>query len=508
MSNTSFLQMRNISKQYQGTLALQGVTFSAWSGEVHAVSGENGAGKSTLIKILAGAVQPDEGEIYLNNERVIIRSPYEAHSQGIYTVYQEFSLVQHLSIAENILLGQMPTRRLKGWVNWSTAYAQAASLLGEIGFSGFDVRMPVSQLSVSQQQIVEIAKALAGRPRILILDEPTAVLSQGEVGHLFRLIKALKAQSILVLYISHRLDELFEIADRITVLKDGQLVSTVNTADTDNDHLIRLMVGRTLKEIYPKQTPKQAGEVLRVQGLSREETLKNISFTLARGEILGLFGLVGSGRTELARCLFGADPITTGEIYLDGQPIHPKTPRQAVQSGIAFLTEDRKRSGLVLGASIKDNISLASMSAMNTLGFLHRREQEKRVKAKVQELNIRTEHIYQHVWQLSGGNQQKVALAKWLLVNAKVLILDEPTRGIDVGTKVEIYQFIHQLAAGGLGVLLISSEMLEIIGLCSRALVMREGQLVGELTQAQFSEENLLTLAAGVTPKSEVIYAN
>lgn len=507
MPDTSFLQMRNISKHYHGTQALSKVTFSAQAGEVHAVSGENGAGKSTLMKILAGAVQPDEGEIYLNNERVEIRSPYEAHRHGIYTVYQEFSLVPHLSIAENILLGQMPTRKAKGWINWSKAYAHAADLLEQIGFTGFDVRVPVARLSVSQQQMIEIAKAMAGKPRILILDEPTSVLSQEEVGHLFKLIKGLKARSILILYISHRLGELFEIADRITVLKDGQAVATVNTHETDHDHLIRLMVGRQLKEIYPKQSAQQGRQVLRVSNLSRDEALKDISFTLASGEILGLFGLVGSGRTELARCLFGADPLTAGEIELDGQVINPKTPRQAVRAGIAFLTEDRKRSGLVLQASVKDNISLASIRDMNTLGFIHRGEQEKRVRGKVQELNIRTASIYQQVWQLSGGNQQKVALAKWLLVNAKVLILDEPTRGVDVGAKVEIYQFIHQLAASGIGVLLISSEMLEIIGMCSRVLVMREGRLVGELAKAEFSEENLLTMAAGVAQNANIVSA-
>lgn len=493
-----FLYLKQVSKSYDGTQALRKVDFSANTGEVHAIVGENGAGKTTLVKIIAGALERDEGEISLNGSTVKLGTPFSARRLGIRAVYQEFSMIPHITVAENILIGQMPTRRLKWWVNWNLAYRKAEEILNGIGFTGINVRTTLSRLSVSQQQMVEIAKAVAEKPRILILDEPSAVLSRQELKRLFGLIQMLKEQSTLILYISHRLDEIFEVADRITVLKDGQLVGTVRSKEVNENQLIKMMVGRDLKEIYPLRRSKPDEEIFSVRGLSKEDSFSNISFSLARGEILGLFGLVGSGRTQVARCIFGAEQPTSGEIWLKGKVIKPKSPHAAVKAGISLLTEDRKRDGLVMSCSIRDNISLATMKQMSRLGFLNRRLQGNQIRSKVQELNINPPQIERLVRTLSGGNQQKVVLAKWLLSQTKVLILDEPTRGVDVATKVEIYHIIGDLAEKGVGILFISSELPEIMGMSDRVLVMREGRLVGEFAKAEYSEESLLAAAAGV----------
>jgi ribose transport system ATP-binding protein len=498
MENSDFLVMRGIRKSFSGTQALKGVDFSARLGEVHAIVGENGAGKSTLMKILSGALQRDAGEIYLGGELVEIKSPIIAHRLGIRAVYQEFSLVRHLSITENILMGQMPTGKVKWWVDWNQAHRLAEEKLAEIGFTGLDVHTTVSHLSVSHQQMVEIAKAAVTRPRVWILDEPSAVLSQEELNRLFTMIEQLKRESALILYISHRLDEVFKVADRITVLKDGELMGTVLPQKTDEGQLIRMMVGRTLGEFYPDRHTKPGEEILAVKGLTQEGFFTDVSFSLASGEILGLFGLVGSGRTQVARCIFGANRPTSGDICFRGKVVRLNMPHDAVQAGIALLTEDRKRDGLVMSCSISDNVSLATLEQVSHWGLLNIRHRDARVQEKVQELSIHPTQITRLVRQLSGGNQQKVVLAKWLLSQAQVLILDEPTRGVDVATKVEIYRIISNLAEKGVGILLISSELPEILGISDRALVMREGRLVGEFTRAQASEESLLACAAGV----------
>jgi len=495
MSDRPLLEMRSVSKRFGNTQALDDVHFSAAAGEVHAISGENGAGKSTLMKILSGAVQADTGEIFLNDMPVSIASPHDAHRLGIHTVYQEFSLVGHLSVTENILIGRLPLSPVTHLINWPAAHRRARELLAEVGFEDFDVRQKVSQLSVAHQQMVELTKAIVEKPRILILDEPSAVLSQRELGYLLALIQRLRDEGILVLYISHRLDELFQVADRITVLKDGKLVGTLASAEANEEQLITLMVGRTLEEFYPEREAQPEDVLLAVRGLTREPDLRDISFTVRRGEIVGMFGLVGSGRTELARCLFGADRFDAGSITLNGAPFRPKSPHQAVEAGLALLTEDRKKSGLVLTASIRDNASLAAFPAMSWFGIIKRAEQDRQVKGKVDELQIQPPDIERLVQQLSGGNQQKVVLAKWMLVDARLIILDEPTRGIDVATKVEIYQIMHRLTQSGVAFLLISSEMLEILGMSDRVLVMRQGMLTGELNRAEMTEEKLLSLA-------------
>lgn len=498
MQSADFLEMQGIAKSYDGAQALRGVDLTARLGEVHAIVGENGAGKSTLVKILAGAVQPDAGRILLGGKPAAIHSPLAARALGIRAVHQEFSLVPHLTVTENILLGQMPTKGTRWWLDWDSAHSRAAEILREIGFGGIDVRTPVARLSVSHQQMVEIAKAVAEKPRILILDEPSAVLSEEELRGLFALIARLKEKATLILYISHRLEEVFQVADRITVLKDGEKVGTLVAQEASEAQLIRMMVGRTLEEVYPERRQAPAGEVLAVRNLTREGAFQDVSFSLRKGEILGFFGLVGSGRTQVARCIFGADRLDAGEIRLHGKPFKPKSPRDAVRAGIALLTEDRKRDGLVLSCSIRDNVSLASLPQMAHGVILDRRRQDRCVQAKVQELAIRPPELGRLVRTLSGGNQQKVALAKWLLTQASVLILDEPTRGVDVATKVEIYHIIGTLAEQGLAVLLISSELPEILGMSDRALVMREGRLVGEFSKSQATEESLLACAAGV----------
>jgi ribose transport system ATP-binding protein len=498
MEPSDFLVMRGIRKSFDGTQALKGVDFSARLGEVHAIVGENGAGKSTLMKILSGALIRDGGEILLDGIPAVIGTPLNAHRLGIRAVYQDFSLVRHLSITENILLGQMPSGRLKWFVDWNKAHHLAEEKLAGIGFTGLDVRTLVGRLSVSHQQMVEIAKAAVADPRIWILDEPSAVLSQEEMNRLFAVIQKLKQVPALILYISHRLDEVFEIADRITVLKDGELIGTVTTKETSENQLIRMMVGRTLDEIYPTRRTKPGDEVLTVKGLSSPDSFKEVSFSLRHGEIVGLFGLVGSGRTQVARCIFGADRPTAGEIRLHGTLIRLASPHDAVRAGIALLTEDRKRDGLVLSCSINDNVSLATLDQISRGILLNVRLRNARVQQKVDELSIHPPQINRLVRQLSGGNQQKVVLAKWLLSQAEVLILDEPTRGVDVATKVEIYRIICDLAEKAVGILLISSELPEILGMSDRVLVMRDGHLAGDFTRAQASEESLLSCAAGV----------
>ena len=494
---TPFLHMMGISKRFGGTQALRAVDLSAESGEVHAIVGENGAGKSTLSRILTGAVQCDAGEIRIGGEPQAITNPLRGQQLGIRMVAQHANLVSNLSVTENVLLGAMPTGCFGWWIDSRAANDRVQQILEDIGFQGIDVRRPVARLSAAQRQVVEIAKAVAVKPRILIMDEPSAVLAQEDLTKLFALIRRLRKENVLIFYISHRLDELYAIADRVTVLKDGSFVATVDPRSTQRDELIRLMVGRPLQDIFPRRPPKFGRELLSLHGLGRAGSFKDISFNVAEGEIVGLYGLVGSGRTEVARCVFGADRPGMGEIRVMERPLRPRSPRDALRAGIAMLTEDRIGDGLVLGLSIRDNVSLASFPAMSRWGMLDRRRQSDLVQTKVRELDVRPADIERLARTLSGGNQQKVVLAKWLLTRARILLLDEPTRGVDVAAKKEIYATVADLAAQGMGVLLISSELPEILGMCDRTLVMREGRLVGEFTREEATEEKILACAAG-----------
>ena len=497
MSSDCFLSMQSIYKRFGGTVALRDVSMSASIGEIHALVGENGAGKSTLMNVLSGAVTPDSGRIVIGGAPVTMSTPHQANRLGIRAVHQEFSLVPHLTIAENILMGRLPNSGGL-WVHWRQARSQARTILSGLGFTALDARTRVSRLSVSHQQVVEIAKALAEKPRILILDEPSAVLSKDELALLFSLIRRLKAEGTLVLYISHRLEEVFEIADRITVLRDGEVVGTVPTVSVSQDDLIRMMVGRSVEEIYPRRSVPPGEEVLCVEDLGREGEFQKVTFSVRRGEVVGMFGLVGSGRTAVARSIFGAEPATSGRISVQGKPVRLRSPRDAVNAGVSLVTEDRKRDGLVMSCSVRDNVSLASLPRMGHGMFLDTARQTVLVQEKVDALAVRTAALGRSVRTLSGGNQQKVVLAKWLLSQPKVLLLDEPTRGVDIGAKVEIYHLINSLVETGVGVLLISSEMPEVLGMSDRILVMREGRLVGNLDRAEANEEILLQHAAGV----------
>jgi len=490
-----------VGKRYDGTVALTNVSFEMPKGSVLAVCGENGAGKSTLMKILAGAIAPDEGEIRIDGIPVRFANPRQALERSIHTVYQELSLLPHLSVAENILLGQMPHRAFPWMVDWRETYDIADGVLRSFGIDDIDVRRPVSDFSVSVQQMVEIAKALVSRPEVLILDEPTAILSLRESRLLFAKIRQLAEAGSMVIYISHRLEEVFEIADRVLVLKDGIRILEEATADLDRDRLVSAMVGRPLAAIYPGRRHTPGGPALECRGLSRDGVFGDVGFEVRAGEIVGMFGLVGSGRTDVAKALFGATPADRGEIRIAGKTATIETPRDAVRCGIAMVTEDRKQDGLALELSVVENGGLASMGRVSRLGVLDRRAQARIVMRKLDELAVRPRGAADRpVRQLSGGNQQKVVLAKWLLRDSiRIFIFDEPTRGVDIATKVEIYRMMADLADSGMAILLISSELPEVLGMSDRLLVMRAGRLVADLPRAEFSMERAFTHAAGIT---------
>ncbi|WNV75825.1 sugar ABC transporter ATP-binding protein [Geodermatophilus sp. DSM 44513] len=491
------LVVEDVHKSYAGVEVLHGITLDGHAGEVLAISGANGAGKSTLINILSGATPLDRGRISIDGHPVVLRSPHDAHSAGIRTVHQELSLVPQVSITENLLLGELPTRR-SGVVDWRAAHARARELLTRVGFGDVDPRRALSELSVAQQQLVEIAKALTSEPRVLILDEPSAVLAGEHLDRLFEVVDDLRRRGVLVLYVSHRLGEVMQLADRVSVIKDGRLVSTVPTAETSEDEIVRAMAGRRLDQVYPDRDRAAGAPVLRVRGLTRTGAFEDVTLTVGEGEVVGVFGLVGSGRSEVAHCIFGAEPATSGTVEVGGSPVVLRSPRQAIAAGVALVTEDRKRTGLVLPMTVQDNTTLATMRAVRRRGLLDRRRQRAVVDDAVRRLDVRPARPTMPVVQLSGGNQQKVVLAKWLLTQPRVLILDEPTRGVDMAARVEIYRLIDEQTRSGLGVLLISSDLTEVLGASDRVLVMHEGRVVGERRPDDTDEDELLALAVGV----------
>ncbi len=490
------LEMRNIVKRFPGVLALDNVQFDLRPREVHCLVGENGAGKSTLMKILSGAQPMDSGEIRLSGERVDIHSPHHAQQLGISMIYQEFNLSPYLSVAENIFLGREPRIGKTPFINWSKMYADAREVLGRIRVE-IDVRKPVNECSVAQQQMVEIAKAISFNSKIIVMDEPSATLTDHELRALFDLIRTLRRQDIGLVYISHRLEEIFEIGDRLTVMRDGQYIGTHAVCDLKRDDIIRMMVGRELKDEFPKEIFTPGAERLRVEGLSRHGAFNNVSFSLRAGEIVGLTGLVGAGRTEVARAIFGADTPDAGTLTLDGKPVTVASPQDAIRQGIGLLTEDRKGQGLVLGMTVRENTTLANLKSLVRILFVDRRRERAITEQYVKELQIKTPSIEQSAQNLSGGNQKKVVLAKWLFTESKILIFDEPTRGIDVGAKVEIYKLMNDLARRGACILMISSELPEVLGMCDRILVMHEGRLAGELSRAEATQERIMQLATG-----------
>jgi ribose transport system ATP-binding protein len=489
------LALRGIRKAFPGVVALDGVDLELFPGEVHVLLGENGAGKSTLMKIISGAVVRDAGEILLGGAPVEIASPRHAQELGIGIIYQEFNLIPHLSAGENIFLAREP-RLAFGVIDQRTLLRRAQKLLDDLGVA-IDACVIVSRLSVAQQQMVEVAKALSLDARVLIMDEPTSALTEQEIKELFATIRRLKARGVAIVYISHRMEELFAIGDRVTVLRDGRHVGTRRIGETSMPELVRLMVGRDLKDQFPKQPAPGGEEALRIEGLRRDGVLHDISFTLHRGEVVGLAGLMGSGRTEVARAIFGADATDGGRVFVRGQERKISSPRAAIDLGLGFLTEDRKHQGLVLVLSVQENICLPSIARFAQLGVMSPARETAAAAKHIAGLRIKTPGPHQRVVNLSGGNQQKVVLGKWLTTDADILIFDEPTRGIDVGAKVEIYQLINQLAARGAAILMISSELPEILGMSDRILVMHAGRLAGEFSAAEATQEKLLAAALG-----------
>ena len=488
------LEMSNIDKSFPGVRALAGVSLTLRRGQVLALMGENGAGKSTLIRMLGGAHQPDAGAIVINGAAVELTSPSAAMNAGIGVIYQEFNLVPALTACENIFLGR-EQRRI--WLEPSRERQEAADLFAQLGVH-VPLDVPCRNLSIAQQQLVEIAKALSQEVRILVMDEPSAALTPSEVDKLFRIIADLKARGIGIIYVSHRLDEIFAIADEATILRDGQRVTQKPVSELNRQELIELMVGRPIEDEFPR-IRSAPGEIrLKARNLCSGDRVKEVSFQVRAGEILGITGLVGAGRTELVRLIFGADRRDSGTVEVDGREIDIRNPTDALKAGICLLTEDRKSQGLVLCRSVRENFSLANLNEFSTLGRIRQQDERQAFARFVSSLSIRLSHQEQRADQLSGGNQQKVVLARWLQKNANILIFDEPTRGIDVGAKHEIYQLMNELTAAGKSIIMISSELPEVIGMSDRILVMHNGRVTGEVCQGpDVTQEKLMELAIG-----------
>jgi len=492
----SLLCVSGIAKSFAGVQALRGVSFDLRPGEVHALVGENGAGKSTLIKVITGAHRPDGGTIEIDGQPIAHNSPQRSRSLGIAAIYQQPALFPDLSVAENMALG-FETGGLWRLIDWRSRRARARELLGRIG-ADIDPDAPVSLLTMPQQQMVEIAQSLGGKAKVLIMDEPTASLPEHEVENLFRVVRELRSQGVGIVYISHRLDELYALADRLTVLRDGQTVATKPMKDVLRPELIRLMVGRELSAIFPKRDVPQGEVVLETRALDcRDSGVRGVSLSIRAGEILGLAGLVGAGRTELARAIFGLTPATGGEILLHGKRVTVRTPADAVDRGIAYVPEDRRRHGVILELPIAANMTLAILRRISKGGFLDVARERELATGYVEKLAVKTPSIDTPAGNLSGGNQQKVALSRWLATEPRVLILDEPTQGIDVGAKSEIHKLMVDLAERGLAILMISSELPEVLGMSDRIGVMRGGLLVGLLDRAAATQERVMALALG-----------
>jgi ABC-type sugar transport system ATPase subunit len=512
-SPTPLLRVEQISKSFPGVLALQNVSLEVHPGEALGLVGENGAGKSTLMKILSGVYQPDGGEIVFDGKPIVLHNPRQAQGLGIAIIYQEFNLMPNLSVEENVFVGREPNTGK--FVRWRALRRQTEELLEQLGVH-LNPGAIVRDLSVAEQQMVEIAKALSLNARLVIMDEPTSALTDTEVTALFAIIRELKRRGLAVIYISHRLEEIFSICDRVTVLRDGQLAGNLPIAEATPDRIVRLMVGRPLGDLFRPEEAERRLEilaerspapVLEVHHLSRTGTvqdeaaivLEDVSFSVRPGEIVGLAGLVGSGRTEVARAIFGADDYDRGEILIDGQPVHIASPRQAIRLGIGLVPEDRKLQALVLNLAIRENIALSILDRLSRFGIVRFGAERALARRMVEALRVRTPSIEQKVLNLSGGNQQKVVIAKWLALRPKILIMDEPTRGIDIGAKAEVHGLMHKLAADGVAILMISSELPEIVGMSDRVLVMRQGRIAGELPRNKASQEAIMTLATGIS---------
>jgi ribose transport system ATP-binding protein len=489
MTDSLALRLENIFKHFPGVQALDDVTFELHQGEVHALVGENGAGKSTLLKVLSGVHQADSGRVIIAGDEVKIDSPRRAHDLGISIMYQEFGLADNISVAENIVLGREPTRM--GLVDRKAMLAECKRCLDMVGVD-IDCNVPVEELSVAMQQVVEIAKAMSWNARIIAMDEPTASLTENEIEALFDLIRRLRQSGASIIYVSHRLEEIFRIADRITVLRDGKCIGTLSIGEADRAKLIHMMVGREVDEAGRDREVGRDKPILEVRGLCTPDKLYDIRFKLYPGEILGLAGLVGAGRTELLRALMGADMLSSGGIYLNGEQVQIRHPADAVRLGIGLVPEDRKRHGLVLHMSVCNNLTLACLDELCSYGFIDQTQDIARAIEYVETLDIRTPSLEQEVLRLSGGNQQKIVVGKWLARRPQILLLDEPTRGIDVGTKAQIHNIIRDLADQGIALLVSYSELPELLSVADRVLVMKNGRLTGEYLRSEATGEKIL----------------
>jgi len=500
------VQMEGIEKAFPGVHALSQARFDLRSGEVHALVGENGAGKSTLMKVLAGVYAKDTGRILYKGKEVEIHNPRAAQLLGISMIHQELNLMPHLTVAQNMFIGREPRQSPRFMLDEKAINTQAEQVFALMHLN-LDPRIKVADLTVAKQQMVEIAKALSFNAEVLIMDEPTAALTDSEIDELFRIIRDLRAKGVGVVHISHRLEELKQISDRITVMRDGRYIDTVQTKEAPIDQIISMMVGRTIFESTP-EVPEHPSEevVLEVQHLNRGNVIKDVSFKLKKGEILGFSGLVGAGRTEVARAVFGADPIDSGEIYVKGTKVHIGSPNDAVKHGIGYLSEDRKRYGLALGLDVEENVVLAAFKKfVGAMGRVNRSKTRTTAQQHVQSLAIKTPSLQQKVKNLSGGNQQKVIIGKWLTADTNILIFDEPTRGIDVGAKSEIYRLLNELAQQGKSIIMISSELPEVLRMSHRVVVMCEGRITGELNIADATQEKIMQYA---TQRGEALLAN
>jgi ribose transport system ATP-binding protein len=495
------LNMEGISKTFSGVKVLNNVRMELYPGEVHALMGENGAGKSTFMKILAGIHTPDhDGTIYLKGQPISWKNPVEARNRGISVIHQELNLSPNLTISENILMGSTFPKNRLGMVRWDEVHERAQKVLDSMG-SNLNPRQLVSALSVAQQQMVEIARALSFKAEVLIMDEPTASLTDKEITKLFQIIDDLKKQGVAIVYISHRMDEIFKISNRFTVLRDGEWITSGPIEETNPDLLVKLMVGRDLKDLFNRTKPSEttlsyeAVPVLELKSVSDNTIVKDVSLKIYPGEIVGLAGLVGAGRTELVRALFGISELKSGEIYVDGKSVNIKSPIDAIANGIAHVPESRKEQGLFLSMSVKENILMAELKKHSMSGIVSWKQVNSSAEQFIKDLNIKVASPEQQVSNLSGGNQQKVVIAKWLSITPKILLLDEPTRGVDIGAKTEIHKIVSKLADEGLAVLMISSELPEVLGVSDRILVMSEGKLTGELSREEATQEKVMHLA-------------
>lgn len=489
------LEVRDVSKIFPGVRALDQVSLRIRKGEIHALVGENGAGKSTLMKILNGNYKKDAGSIYIDGKEAEIRCPDDARSFGISIIFQELNLVPHLSVAENIFMGRL-RREGKKLIDWKQVYQKAGALMERIGYP-IDTRTAVEKLSVAQKQMVEIAKAISySNTKLILMDEPSATLTNRECEKLFEVIRSLKEQGISVIYISHKLEEIAELCEWVTILRDGKIIDTGAVSDFTKDDVISKMIGREIADKFPARSSKPGDkEILRVEGLSRHGVISDISFSLREGEVLGFAGLVGAGRTEIARAVIGMDYTDMGEIYVEGKRARIRSPKDALRSGIAYLSEDRKQEGLVLKAPVKWNISMANMSRILSVGMVNEKKDEAIADKMIDKILIKTPSREQYAMNLSGGNQQKIVVAKWLNTDAKIFIFDEPTRGIDVGAKYEIYVLINELVQEGKSVILISSELPEVLEMCDRVLVINKGKLAAELTGENMNAQSVMGYA-------------